>query len=150
MGWCVAKSLLRLREQINQMAPNRNKKSDGTVGDAAHASRNSDHNPWVKDGNMGVVTALDITNDIANGCDAQKIVDALVSSRDPRIKYIIWNQKIVDSNKQPWVWLKYTGQNPHTHHFHISVKSDKTFYNSIDSWRIQENRYRTINFKHLA
>ncbi|HKV33547.1 MAG TPA: hypothetical protein VJP89_04485, partial [Pyrinomonadaceae bacterium] len=61
MAWRVAKSLLRLREQINELAPNRSKASDGTIGDAAHASRKSDHNPWVKDGSIGVVTAMDIT-----------------------------------------------------------------------------------------
>jgi hypothetical protein len=136
MAWRVAKSLLRLREQINEMAPNRSKASDGTIGDAAHATRNSDHNPWVKDGNTGVVTAIDITNDIANGCDAQEIVDALVNSRDARIKYIIWNRKKINSKIQPWVWRNYTGPNPHTRHFHLSVKSDKASYDSTDAWSI--------------
>lgn len=136
MAWRVAKSLLRLREQINQLAPNRSKASDGTIGDAAHASRNSDHNPWVKDGNIGVVTAMDITNDIAHGCDAQALVDALVSSRDSRIKYIIWNRKIVNSRIQPWVWRNYGGTNPHTKHFHISVRPEKAAYDSTDSWQV--------------
>jgi hypothetical protein len=136
MAWRVAKSLLRLREQINQMAPNRSKASDGTIGDAAHASRTSDHNPWVKDGNIGVVTAMDITNDIANGCDAQALVDALVNSRDPRIKYIIWNRKKINSRIQPWVWRNYTGANPHTKHFHLSVRPEKAAYDSDESWQI--------------
>ncbi|HEY2961088.1 MAG TPA: hypothetical protein VGJ37_01645 [Pyrinomonadaceae bacterium] len=136
MAWRVAKSLLHLREQINQLAPNRSKASDGTIGDAAHASRNSDHNPWVKDGSIGVVTAMDITNDVAHGCDAQALVNALVSSRDPRIKYIIWNRKIVNSRIHPWVWRDYTGVNPHNKHFHLSVRPEKTAYDSTDSWQI--------------
>lgn len=136
MAWRVAKSLLRLREQINELAPNRSKASDGTIGDAAHASRKSDHNPWVKDGSIGVVTAMDITNDIANGADAQALVDALVSSQDPRIKYIIWNRKIVNSRIQPWVWRNYGGTNPHTKHFHISVRPEKAAYDSTESWQI--------------
>ena len=136
MAWRVAKSLIRLREQINEMAPDRSKASDGTIGDAAHASRSSDHNPWVKDGNIGVVTAMDITNDIAHGCDAQQLVDALVASRDPRIKYIIWNRKIVNSRIQPWVWRNYTGVNPHTKHFHLSVKPEKAAYDSTASWQL--------------
>jgi hypothetical protein len=45
MAWRVAKSLLTLREQVDAMAPNRNKSSDGTIGDQSHRSRNSDHNP---------------------------------------------------------------------------------------------------------
>lgn len=32
MVWRVAKSLLILRDQINQYAPHRNKDSDGTIG----------------------------------------------------------------------------------------------------------------------
>lgn len=136
MAWRVAKSLLRLREQINAIAPERSKASDGTIGDAAHASRTSDHNPWVKDGNIGVVTAMDITHDILHGCDAQALVDALVNSRDPRIKYIIWNRKKINSRVQPWVWRNYTGVNPHTKHFHLSVRPEKSAYDSEESWQI--------------
>jgi hypothetical protein len=136
MAWRVAKSLIRLREQINELAPDRSKASDGTIGDAAHASRSSDHNPWVKDGNIGVVTAMDITNDVAHGCDAQALVDALVAGRDSRIKYIIWNRKIVNSHIQPWVWRNYTGVNPHTKHFHLSDLPDKALYDSTESWHI--------------
>lgn len=58
MVWRVAKSLLILRDQINQYAPHRNKDSDGTIGDEHHAHTNSDHNPQVIDGNIGVVTAV--------------------------------------------------------------------------------------------
>ena len=72
MAWRVAKSLLKLRDQINAHAPKRSKKSDGYIGDAAHASRSSDHNPWVKDGKMGVVTAADFTHDPAGGFDAER------------------------------------------------------------------------------
>ena len=136
MAWRVAKSLIRLREQINELAPNRSKASDGTIGDAAHASRSSDHNPWVKDGTIGVVTAMDITNDVAHGCDAQALVNALVESRDPRIKYIIWNRKIINSRVQPWVWRNYKGVNPHNKHFHVSVIADKPLYDSTESWHI--------------
>ncbi|MFN2406954.1 MAG: hypothetical protein ABR594_12935 [Pyrinomonadaceae bacterium] len=125
-----------MREQINEMAPDRSKASDGTIGDAAHASRSSDHNPWVKDGNIGVVTAMDITNDIVHGCDAQALVDALVASRDPRIKYIIWNRKKINSRFQPWVWRNYTGVNPHTKHFHLSVQPDKASYDSTVPWQL--------------
>ena len=136
MAWRVAESLKKLRDQINQMAPNRSKASDGTIGDAAHASTNSDHNPHVKDGNIGVVTALDITHDPDDGCDAQKIVDALVKSKDKRIKYIIWNKKIINSSVQPWIWRDYNGKNPHTKHFHLSVLPSKSHYDSTSSWSI--------------
>jgi hypothetical protein len=45
-GWRVAESLQRLLEQVNQMAPGRNKASDGSIGDPRHQSRASDHTPW--------------------------------------------------------------------------------------------------------
>lgn len=136
MSWRVAKSLLHLREQINEAAPARSKASDGTIGDAAHATRSSDHNPWVRDAIGGVVTAMDITHDPAGGCDAQTFVDRLVASRDARIKYIIWNHQIVSSTNSPWRWREYGGRNPHTRHFHLSVVSEQMGYDSTTPWRI--------------
>ena len=89
-GWRVAKSLDRLLAQVNRLAPDRSKASDGAIGDAKHQSRESDHNPWVTDGTIGVVTARDITNDPKHGCSAEQIANSIVASKDPRIKYVIW------------------------------------------------------------
>ena len=136
MSWRLAKSLEQLRSQVNQKFPNRSKLSDGTIGDAAHASRDSDHNPWVKDGAMGVVTALDLTHDPKNGCDGTELAQALVQSQDPRIKYLIWNRQIVSSVVKPWVWRPYRGSNPHTKHVHISVRDTKARYDATDDWQI--------------
>lgn len=135
-NWRVAKCLLELRAEANEAWPHRSKASDGTIGDAGHETRDSDHNAWVRDGLMGVVTALDLTHDPANGCDAQRIVDALVELRDPRIKYIIWNRRIINSRVAPWVWRSYSGDNPHDKHFHLSVLPDKPFYDDQRSWNI--------------
>ncbi len=120
--WRLAPSLETLRAQIDAAWPKRNKASDGTIGDAAHAKRKdkSDHNPNAR----GVVCALDITHDPASGCDAGKIAAALRASRDPRIKYVIWNRKIFNSQLWPWEWRDYHGENPHTKHVHISVRDD--------------------------
>lgn len=136
MAWRVAQSLLQLREQINLLAPLRSKASDGTIGDSAHASRDSDHNPHVMDAGLGVVTAMDITQDPDHGCDVEQIVQALVASRDPRIKYIIWNRRIVSSRVQPWTWRAYGGTNPHVRHFHLSVVADKARYDAVHPWEI--------------
>lgn len=138
--WRVATSLDALLKQVNAKAPRRSKKSDGSIGDAAHASRNSDHNPWIVERGVGVVTARDITHDPANGCDAGALAEAIRASQDPRVKYIIWNRRIANSSaigdQQAWAWRPYGGSNPHNHHVHISVKSDKANYDSTDSWEI--------------
>ncbi|WP_424984308.1 hypothetical protein [Microbulbifer sp. S227A] len=134
--WRVAESLLQLRDQVNKQAPNRSKKSDGSIGDAAHATRASDHNPWVVDGSHGVVTAIDITHDPDNGFDAEKLAKALQSTQDPRLKYIIWNRRILSSTKKPWKWRNYSGSNPHTKHIHISVHSEKSKYDGTGAWTI--------------
>ena len=137
MSWRVAKSLLTLRDQINQRFPSRRKASDGTIGDSRHCPGSSDHCAKPLDGpDPKVVTAMDITHDPASGCDVQAIVDALVTSRDPRIKYIIWNREIISSTNTPWQWRTYTGSNPHTKHFHLSVSSDKVKFDSTSSWQI--------------
>lgn len=133
--WRVAKSLLNLRESVNNKAQNRSKINDGTIGDKYHANRKSDHNPWVKDGEMGVVTALDITHDIANGCDCSKLANSIVKSRDKRVKYIIWNLRII--NSKSWIWRRYKGKNPHSKHIHISVKEFKNYYDSSKIWDIE-------------
>lgn len=138
--WRVARSLLTLREQVNRRAPGRNRASDGTIGDARHCRRTSDHNPWVRDGSVGVVTAMDITNDPRGGCDANTIAEAIRASRDARVKYIIWNRRIANSaaigGSQPWAWRPYNGTNPHTGHVHISVKPDRANYDSTAVWAI--------------
>lgn len=137
-NWRIAESLKKLREQINEAFPNRSKVSDGAIGDAAHASRDSDHNPWVKDGSQGVVTAIDITHHPATGFDANLLAAALVGGRDPRIKYVIWNKRIVKNYPSrgvaAWKWQPYTGKNAHSHHLHISVNADKSLYDSREEW----------------
>jgi hypothetical protein len=112
----IANSLARLRDQINAKAPNRNKASDGWIGDAAHAASASDHNP----NSAGVVTALDITNDPASGIDIHAIADRLRINRHPDLKYIISNSRIAGA-WTGWNWTPYYGSNPHNKHAHFSV-----------------------------
>jgi hypothetical protein len=138
MTWRLAKSLETLRSQVNEAYPKRSKSSDGSIGDAAHASRSSDHNPWVKDGKTGVVTAIDITHDPNDGFDSYAFAEMLRKNRDPRIKYVISNYRIYAGagGPSPWTWRKYTGSNPHNHHVHISVDSNKTDYDDTKPWKI--------------
>ena len=136
MAWRVAKAIFKFRDQLNAAYPKRNKASDGYIGDAAHASRSSDHNPWVKDGKMGVVTAGDWTHDPKNGLDTWALAETLRQKRDPRIKYVISNRRIFSSATSPWTWRKYTGSNPHSSHMHVSVHSSKSHYDNDKAWDI--------------
>lgn len=135
MSWRVAKSLLLLREQVNAAYPTRGKDSDGTIGNAEHASRSSDHNPWVQDGAEGVVTAMDITHDPPR-FDSYGFAEMLRRARDPRIKYVISNRRIWNSQVDPYVWRPYHGSNPHDHHVHISVLPQKSLYDSTTPWKL--------------
>jgi hypothetical protein len=139
-NWRIALGLEKLRGQLNAKFPNRSKVSDGGIGDPNHQNRNSDHNPWVIDGRMGVVTARDFTHDPAHGCDCTKLAESIREARDARVKYIIWNRRIctpVPKNGMPaWAWRPYTGKNGHTHHLHLSVKPSKSLYDSQSAWSL--------------
>jgi len=134
--WRLAKSLHTLRAQLDAMAPKRSKAHDGTIGDRAHASRASDHNPSIMDDIHGVVSALDITHDPRGGCDAHALAEHLRLSRDGRVKYVISKGRIFSSVTAPWTWRKYTGANAHTKHVHISVKGDKRHYDGVAKWKL--------------
>lgn len=132
MNWHLAPALVRLREQVNERWPSRSKESDGSIGNAEHSARESDHNP----NDSGVVCAIDITHDPKSGCDSYALAEDLLASRDPRIEYVISNHKIASSHVQPWSWRKYNGKNPHDHHVHISVKQDPKRYDDGSSWNL--------------
>jgi len=131
MDWRLANSLITLRTQVNAMWPNRSKASDGTIGDAAHQAQHSEHNPNA----AGVVTAMDITQDPANGADMQVLADMLIASKDSRTWYIIFNRRIWQADTG---WQPYSGTaDPHTNHLHISVAQDAAHYDNAAKWSIK-------------
>lgn len=138
-----AKSLVTLRDQINSLSPNRDKSSDGMLASSPHhvENPNSDHEAHITDGQIRVVTALDITNDIAHGINSEEIAEALRAAQDTRLKYVISNKKIFASystgGKPAWSWRPYTGVNPHNHHVHVSVLGDKFHYDSVAPWKLE-------------
>lgn len=118
MTYYLAPSLVSLRDEINRAHPNRDKTSDGWVGDTAHAARVSDHNPDY--GSGGVVRAIDVDKD---GIDTAKLLRIAIAS--PSTEYVIWNRRIYGR----WSGFKaevYTGTNPHDKHMHISIRHTKT------------------------
>jgi hypothetical protein len=128
----LSKSVVQLREQADDAYPDRDRRSDGTIGDSKHSNRKSDHNI---DPNTGYVRALDLDA----GFDGQASTAAYVADQiriaaksDKRIAYVIFNKKIA-SARSLWKWRKYTGVNPHTSHIHISFTkagdTDSKFFN---------------------
>jgi hypothetical protein len=117
MAWRLARSLEKLRAEVNAAAPRRSKGSDGTIGDAAHRASASDHNT----NPAGVVCALDLTHDPAGGADMAKIAEQVRASGHPALKYIIWNRRIWSRTRAGEGWRHYGGSNPHSSHMHVSV-----------------------------
>ena len=113
----AAYSLTTLLRQINEKFPYRDKASDGGIGDAAHLSRISDHNP----DSTGVYHAYDFDHDPdSNGLDCRSLWRELLASGDQRIKYVIFNRVIYTPG---YGSRPYTGVNAHTLHLHLSVNS---------------------------
>ncbi len=131
MSWRLADSLERLRGEVNRRYPTRSKRADGTIGDAAHRSRPSDHNP----NSLGVVTAIDITDD---GDIGERLWQHILNHRDGRVKYAIFQRRMVRSYSKPgipaWTPTVYNGANPHTSHIHISVSANKSAYDDDSPW----------------
>ena len=125
-SWQVAGSLDRLLEQLDGLAPRRSRAADGSIGDPDHATRDSDHNPWLVLAGQRLVTARDFTHDPRGGLDGARLAAALAGGRDRRVKYLIWNRRIMAgaAGPAPWTWRTYTGANPHTGHLHLSVVAD--------------------------
>lgn len=143
MSWKLAPSLLVLRNQVDAAYPKRSKKSDGTIGDAAHAKTRSDHNP----NPQGIVCALDLTNDPANGFDADKFAEAQRKNPHPNIKYIVWRGRIA-SAKHGWTWRPSSG---HFNHIHISVgigidgRSLPGTYENTSLWDLGQKGEKTMS-----
>lgn len=128
-SWTLALALQVLRSEVNAAYPTRSKVSDGSIGDAAHSSRKSDHNP----DQDRIVCAIDVTNEDPDKVNdgswnddiAERLAEHLLASRDPRIKYVIWRGRMFSSystaSRKAWTWGKYTGPNGHFKHVHVSV-----------------------------
>lgn len=137
MAWRLARSLETLRSQVDNAYPKRNKASDGTLGDSAHAGTASDHNP----NGAGVVCALDLTHDPGNGFDADKLAEAQRRNPHPDLKYMVWRGRIA-SRIHGWTWRPSSG---HFNHIHLSVgvgtdgRSRPGTYDNTTAWQLGTN-----------
>lgn len=139
VSWVLVPSLVALRNEINRLAPGRDKASDGAIGDPAHASSVSDHNPD-ETGNTGGVEDSDSINEVhaidvdatgpwPAGVSMTKIVNHIVgrcrAGAEKRFRYIIWcppgGSPTIWSASTGWQPKPYSGSNPHDKHAHFSA-----------------------------
>lgn len=130
-SYFLAPSLVKLYvEEINARWPNRDRASDGWIGDPSHAARSSDHNPdWSAPGaRRGVVRAVDIDTD---GIDVRALLNEVIG--DPRVWYVIYD-RVIYSRTYDWRALHYSGSDPHTGHVHLSIMHTETAENDTTQW----------------
>jgi hypothetical protein len=131
----LAPCLVTLRGEFNQVAPGRDKSSDGWIGDAKHQARpTSDHNPDLR----GLVHAIDVDEDLRvpglsmEAC-VQHILRRCRAGMEKRLQYVIYEKRIWSAS---WGWAQraYSGPNAHDHHAHFSAKYTPALESSTASW----------------
>lgn len=139
MAWRLARSLATLLAEVNQRWPERDRSSDGTIGDPAHAARTSDHNPNA----AGVVRAADFDSSGGVGRTVADHVRSLgARGIHPALghgAYVIFDRRIASADRA-WTWREYSGSNPHTTHVHVSVSSNAAGYDSSTGWGLVATR----------
>ena len=131
-NWELTKGLQNLRAQVNAAFPDRDRTSDGTIGDAAHQAETSGHNPddtpgsrpeWNGDDDANAeVRAWDMDSDLRfPGVTAQDVVDHIrdLPNLSSVLRYMIYNRRIYRASTG-WAPEEYTGPSPHTEHIHFS------------------------------
>lgn len=134
----MSKAAPAARAALNQATalwPDRDKSSDGIIGDAAHAARKSDHNT----GYSGYCHAWDLTHDPKHGVDTYALADRLrlrcLNGAEKRCTYVISNRRIASAS-QGWQWRTYKGTSPHTAHMHVSLVDTKDACEDVSSWHL--------------
>ena len=131
----LCKAGQQLRLQVDDSYPDRDRTSDGWIGDVRHSARASDHNPDA----AGIVRAIDIDRDLSGKAKPDLMPDLadqirLYAKRDKskRVAYVIFDGRIA-SARFGFRWRKYKGSNTHKSHCHISFTkkgdSDDSFFN---------------------
>jgi hypothetical protein len=143
MAWVLTRGLTTVRSEFNAVFPSRDKASDGSVGDLAHQTGPSGHNPdrtgraEYSDGDaLDEVRAIDVDRDLIPGSAIdwmELVVQYLVRKARAGgyipFRYIIYKRRIW-SRTDGWVTRTYTGLNAHDRHAHFSGDYTQT----ADNW----------------
>jgi hypothetical protein len=151
MAWVLTKGLQNLRNQVNEAFPDRDKDSDGTIGDLAHMGRTSGHNAddtsgskpeWDGDpDDTAEVRAWDMDVNLnAPPATAQQVVDHIrhLPGVSAVLRYMIYNRRIYKASNG-WYPEAYDGPSPHTEHIHFSgAYSQAADNNTSFDYRLEE------------
>jgi hypothetical protein len=123
----LVKAGVTLRDQLNAKFLNRDKRSDGWIGDSEHASRASFHNP----DSRGLVFGLDLDENFGigrwrNGGAAKRFANELIAySRSTllghdRVLHVVYEDQVASGTYRSSFW-KFRGKGySHFQHIHIS------------------------------
>ena len=147
--WYLVPCLVRLRADLNSLCPDRDKRSDGTIGDAAHQHSVSDHNDDeigrvpIRDADRNhEVHAYDADHDLRMpGLTMEMVIQHILrrcrNGTENRLRYIIYNRRIWEASNN-WRQRTYTGKNAHTEHAHFSSSYESAREANTASWRLEE------------
>ncbi|WP_430789611.1 hypothetical protein [Actinoplanes sp. G11-F43] len=148
-GWVLVPCLVQLRTELNRLAPERDRTSDGTIGDTAHQSRVSDHNddevgrvPIRDADSKHEVHAVDLDVDLREPnltmeMVVQHVVRRCRSGAERRLRYVIYNRRIWEASSG-WRQRAYGGDNAHTQHAHFSSSYETKLEASTASWHLED------------
>jgi hypothetical protein len=143
MAWVLTRGLNTVRAEFNSVFPGRDKASDGSVGDLAHQTGSSGHNPdrtgkaEYRDGDAkDEVRAIDVDRDLVPGSSIdwmELVIQYLVKKARAGgyipFRYMIYKGRIW-SRTDGWKTRTYTGANKHDKHAHFSGDYTQT----ADEW----------------
>lgn len=121
--------LRNLQRQLDEAFPDR-RRPDGEIGDGAHRSRTSGHNPddtpgsnpaWDGDpDDTPEIRALDVSADLGPGVSSSDLVDHLVElpGLSSVLRYII-HRGLIYHVRDAFAGVPYGGSNPHNDHIHF-------------------------------
>ena len=141
MSYFLVPPLEALRAQLNRIAPQRDRRSDGWIGDTSHAASASSHNPdrsgspeWRDGDSKDEVRGLDLDSDLkVPGLSMERFVQHLIEGCRSGwiwwLEYIIYRGRIW-TRSGGWRTQTYSGSNPHDEHVHVNGR----FTNKADSF----------------
>jgi hypothetical protein len=148
-SWILIAAGKSLFAAFDEIAPDRDHASDGSVGDDVHRAEVSDHNPDetgsvpIHDADhINEVHAIDVDSDLrAEGLTMEYVVQFILTrcraGEEKRLRYVIYNRRIWEADNG-WKQRTYTGASAHTEHAHFSFSYTTSLEASTVSWHLED------------